>query len=87
MKRLPPILVPFWAVIYAIDFSVKWLLGFWECRNCHKTYWVKDDRYKVGVVKEKLFRGKIYYKNMTICLCKKCYKRHREQQEGEELTE
>ncbi|MBE7117314.1 hypothetical protein FT641_27065 [Bacillus paranthracis] len=46
MKRLPPILYPFYlayAIIIQVGFLIGWLLGFWRCHSCKKTYWVTED--------------------------------------------
>lgn len=51
LKRMPPILVPIGipfiivALIGVLLFMLfYWLLGFWSCHKCNRTYWVIHDR-------------------------------------------
>lgn len=77
MKRLPPILVPFWYAIFITDRLVRysykfilWLLGFWTCKDCGKTYGVFDERYKHFRIVRTIFEDNQYkhvYKKFNIC--------------------
>ncbi|MDF2534113.1 MAG: hypothetical protein K0R18_270 [Bacillales bacterium] len=51
IKRMPPLLVPFGipfivvAVLGILIFMfVRWLVGFWQCKQCEKFYWITHDR-------------------------------------------
>ncbi|MGG3644642.1 hypothetical protein [Bacillus wiedmannii] len=48
-KRLPPILYPLYipyGLALLLYYFVTWLLGFWRCHNCNKTFWLTDGRYE-----------------------------------------
>lgn len=63
LKRLPPVLVPFAApfVIIVVIFVIlcglfEWLLGFWRCTQCHRTYWITHDRKATKETEEDFWR-------------------------------
>ncbi|MNB84588.1 hypothetical protein D3C75_314670 [compost metagenome] len=55
-KRLPPICYPFvfpfyliFSFISALHVAIRWLLGFWICDYCGRSYGIKDDKYKIHI--------------------------------------
>lgn len=50
-KRLPPILIPLWLIVFTVDLLLirfpMWLVGFWICKNCGNRYWLNDNLHKL----------------------------------------
>lgn len=54
IKRIPPICYPLVAPFIAIFFvflgiygSIRWLLGFWTCDFCKRSYSIRDEKHEI----------------------------------------